>query len=248
LLGALFLRTVIDGVSKIIKAGADVYEGLIVGVVVVFAVVFTRGSETTLRQRSLFAGPLGLVTIFNLTLLAGVLMALIGSRLLGNLIQMNALWLAGYSMIAVLSLFCLLRQPWPTATQKRLGLVWAVLTVAAGIGIDRYYPIAQTNAAKSAVERLGGKVVRNDAGLVVDLNDQPVDDAAFRRLESRLLALDPLVELRLRGTKLTDKSVDALGKQKKSLKTIDLRGTEVTTGGVMRLRRTQPDAQIAIDP
>lgn len=41
-LGALFLRVVIDGVSKIIKSGADVYEGLIVGLVVVLAVAFTQ--------------------------------------------------------------------------------------------------------------------------------------------------------------------------------------------------------------
>ena len=52
-LGALFLRVVIDGVSKIIKSGADVYEGLIVGLVVVLAVAFTqwrswgRGSRTS---------------------------------------------------------------------------------------------------------------------------------------------------------------------------------------------------------
>jgi len=38
ILGTIFLRVVIDAVSKIIKTGADVYEGLIVGVVVVLAV------------------------------------------------------------------------------------------------------------------------------------------------------------------------------------------------------------------
>ncbi|MDZ4689597.1 MAG: ABC transporter permease [Planctomycetaceae bacterium] len=248
LLGALFLRTVIDGVSKIIKTGADVYEGLIVGVVVVFAVVFTRGPEATQRQRSLFAGALGLVTVVNLTLLAGVLMALIGSRLLGSLVQMNALWLAGFSMVAVFALLCLLRQPWSPATQKRLGLVWAALTIATGIGVDRYYPIAQTNAAVSAVKQLGGKVVSNDAGIVVDLNDTAVDDAAFRRLEPRLAALHPLVELRLRATKLTDKSVDGIGKLKKSLKTIDIRGSGFTPGGAMRLRRAAPDALVVTEP
>src|SRR5205807_4382724 len=40
-LGVLFLRTVIDGVAKVIKTGADVYEGLIVGSVVVIAVALT---------------------------------------------------------------------------------------------------------------------------------------------------------------------------------------------------------------
>lgn len=38
ILGTVFLRVVIDAVSKIIKTGADVYEGLIVGIVVVIAV------------------------------------------------------------------------------------------------------------------------------------------------------------------------------------------------------------------
>src|SRR5204863_6688681 len=41
-LGCLFLRTVIDGIAKIIKTGADVYEGLIVGIVVVIAVAFIQ--------------------------------------------------------------------------------------------------------------------------------------------------------------------------------------------------------------
>src|SRR5262249_6526297 len=40
-LGVLFLRSVIDGVAKIIKSNAEVYEGLIVGAVVVIAVALT---------------------------------------------------------------------------------------------------------------------------------------------------------------------------------------------------------------
>uniref|UniRef100_A0A7C2PG09 ABC transporter permease n=1 Tax=Schlesneria paludicola TaxID=360056 RepID=A0A7C2PG09_9PLAN len=248
LLGALFLRTVIDGVNKVVKAGADVYEGFIVGVVVVFAVVFTRGHESAQRQRSLFAGPLGLVTMLNLTLLAGVLMALIGSRLLGAHVQMNAVWLAVFSMIAVFVLLALLRPAWSAAARKRVGILWAVATIATGIGVDRYYPIAQTKAALAAVQQAGGKVVRNDVGIVVDLSDTPLDDAALRKLEPRLGALDPLVELRLRGTKLTDRSVDVIGRLPKSLTTIDVRGTGMTTGGVLRLRRALPNARVATEP
>ena len=83
LLGALFLRVVIDGVAKIIKTGADVYEGLIVGVLVVFAVTFTKTSANlSLASRKLFSGPLGWVTILNLTLLSAVMMALLGAKLL----------------------------------------------------------------------------------------------------------------------------------------------------------------------
>lgn len=58
-LGALFLRVVIDGVAKIIKTGADVYEGLIVGGVVILAVAFTQTASGGGRVRRFFAGPLG---------------------------------------------------------------------------------------------------------------------------------------------------------------------------------------------
>jgi ribose/xylose/arabinose/galactoside ABC-type transport system permease subunit len=71
-LGALFLRVVIDAIAKVIKTGADVYEGLVVGFVVVTAVAFSqrRGS------RELFAGALGGVTVVTLALMAGGLAAL----------------------------------------------------------------------------------------------------------------------------------------------------------------------------
>src|SRR5205809_4019807 len=65
-LGALFLRVVIDGVAKIIKTGADVYEGLIVGGVVVVAVAFTHLRQSGRRGTRFFAGPLGAVTTLNL--------------------------------------------------------------------------------------------------------------------------------------------------------------------------------------
>ncbi|HJT75827.1 MAG TPA: ABC transporter permease [Gemmataceae bacterium] len=79
-LGTLFLITVIDAVSKIIKAGADTYQGLIVGIVVVFAVAFTQWRQATRQGMRFFAGPLGVVAIINLTLLVGVLGALVGQK------------------------------------------------------------------------------------------------------------------------------------------------------------------------
>ena len=42
ILGCLFLRTIIDAVQKIVGAGSDVYEGMIVGIVVVVAVTFSQ--------------------------------------------------------------------------------------------------------------------------------------------------------------------------------------------------------------
>jgi ribose/xylose/arabinose/galactoside ABC-type transport system permease subunit len=72
-LGVLFLRSVIDGVAKIIKSNAEVYEGLIVGGVVVVAVALTQFRQAAGRGQRFFAGALGWVTILNLALLAGVL-------------------------------------------------------------------------------------------------------------------------------------------------------------------------------
>ncbi len=77
-LGALFLRIVIDGIDKIIKTGADVYQGLIVGVVVVLAVAFSQ-REAGGSRTQLFAGGLGMVIIVVLSLLAGVAAALMTS-------------------------------------------------------------------------------------------------------------------------------------------------------------------------
>jgi ribose/xylose/arabinose/galactoside ABC-type transport system permease subunit len=75
-LGALFLRVVIDGISKVIKTGADVYEGLVVGLVVVTAVAFSQFGRVRGGSRELFAGALGGVTVVTLALVAGALAAL----------------------------------------------------------------------------------------------------------------------------------------------------------------------------
>jgi ribose/xylose/arabinose/galactoside ABC-type transport system permease subunit len=75
-LGALFLRCVIDGVAKIIKTGADVYEGLIVGVVVVVAVAFSQLRRARGR-RQVFPGVQGAVAVLTLSLLAAILAMLL---------------------------------------------------------------------------------------------------------------------------------------------------------------------------
>ena len=54
--GACFLRVVIDAVAKLIKTGADVYEGMIVGVVVVLAVTFSQLRQLLQSARELFPG------------------------------------------------------------------------------------------------------------------------------------------------------------------------------------------------
>ena len=91
-LGAIFLRIVIDGVAKIIKSGADVYEGLVVGIVVVFAVAFSQFHEATAVGRRFFAGGLGVVAMITLSLLSAAVSMLfadsagMNSKLVGSVI------------------------------------------------------------------------------------------------------------------------------------------------------------------
>ncbi len=62
-LGVIFLRVVIDGIPKVIKANADVYEGLIVGIVIVIAVALTQLRQGGWRRQRFFSGALGVTTL-----------------------------------------------------------------------------------------------------------------------------------------------------------------------------------------
>ena len=72
-LGALFLRLVIDAVAKLIKAGADVYEGMIVGIVVVLAVTLTQFRQLVQSGREFFQGVRGIFAIPTLAIALGLL-------------------------------------------------------------------------------------------------------------------------------------------------------------------------------
>jgi len=78
ILGALFLRLVIDAVAKLIKAGADVYEGMIVGAVVVLAVTLTQFRQLVQSGREFFPGVRGALAIPTLAITTGLL-AMMGS-------------------------------------------------------------------------------------------------------------------------------------------------------------------------
>jgi ribose/xylose/arabinose/galactoside ABC-type transport system permease subunit len=71
-LGVLFLRVVIDGVAKIIKTGADVYEGMIVGILVVVAVAISQLRQVGHVRTQFFPGPLGVIAGLTLALLAAL--------------------------------------------------------------------------------------------------------------------------------------------------------------------------------
>ena len=242
-LGALFLRVVIDGVAKIIKTGADVYEGLIVGVLVVFAVTFTKTSEAmSSTRRKLFSGPLGGVTIVNLTLLAGVMMALLGAKLLRGRVQMDAAWLALITATSTLFLWLILRSGATLQKQRSWGIAWAVATIVMAIGLDMNYPQFQRGAAVAIARNAGGSVTQNDdGGIVVDLAGSRCTDAELKRLLQRVKYFSNVTEIRLNNTGITDSGLDAIGKafqEVKSLKRLVTTGSKVTNVGVTKLKRT----------
>jgi ribose/xylose/arabinose/galactoside ABC-type transport system permease subunit len=71
-LGCLFLRTIIDSVQKIVGAGADVFEGMIVGIVVVVAVTFSQRGGGKLIGKRYFSDEIGWSVIPALGLLSGL--------------------------------------------------------------------------------------------------------------------------------------------------------------------------------
>jgi len=248
LLGALFLRVVIDGVSKIIKTGADVYEGLIVGVLVVFAVTFTKSSEAISARRKLFLGPLGVITILNLTLLAGVLMALLGVKMLRGRVQMDSSWLAAIASASTLCLLLIIRSDWPARTKRFAGIAWAVATLAGSIGLDMNYPKLQRGFAVSAVSAFKGSILQNDnGGIIVDLGGSRCTDADLKRLLPRLKFFDNVTELRLNDTAITDVGLDAIGKSFQETKSLQMVVTDtsgVTQNGLQKLQRSLEKVKI----
>jgi ribose/xylose/arabinose/galactoside ABC-type transport system permease subunit len=94
-LGTIFLRVVIDAVSKIIKTGADVYEGLIVGIVVVIAVTFAQLGQLASGGRRLLPGALGLAAIPVLAVLSGAVVAMMASGRAGLVTGIAATVLLG---------------------------------------------------------------------------------------------------------------------------------------------------------
>lgn len=77
MLGTLFLRLIIDAVSKVIKSNAKVYEGMVVGVVVALAVTFTQFRQLVASGRQFFPGIRGWFAIVTLGLGSAILFAMV---------------------------------------------------------------------------------------------------------------------------------------------------------------------------
>ncbi|MDA1213545.1 MAG: ABC transporter permease [Planctomycetota bacterium] len=228
--GALFLRVVIDGVAKIIKTGADVYEGLIVGVVVVCAVAFSQSTGSKKRLR-FFAGNLGWVTILNLTLLTWGLFLIIGPELLPDSLVLEATHVALLAGGGMAGLLIVLRSSL-SSTKQRWGIVaMAAGVLVAGATIQSQLPRYRAGAAVKQVQDFGGTVTADSSGFIVDLTGRPVGDGDLATLIPLMKFLPSRIDLRLAKTNITDRGTRLLI-DLPNLKRLDVTGTPVTRRGV----------------
>jgi hypothetical protein len=79
MLGTLFLRIIIDSVAKLFRSQPDLFEGLVVGVLVVLAVAFNQLRGAGGLRKPYFPGLLGLLNVAIISALAGVMTAVTSS-------------------------------------------------------------------------------------------------------------------------------------------------------------------------
>jgi ribose/xylose/arabinose/galactoside ABC-type transport system permease subunit len=242
-LGALFLRVVIDGVAKIIKTGADVYEGLIVGVVVVFAVAFSQ-TEGRRHRVPFFAGGLGFVAAVNLSLIAGTMAVLIGPTLLEQKTSLEGPYLGIWTALSIFALLMFMRS---SLRGSRGAIVAAGLAAAVVVlfwGLDRGVPAYRIYRATSLVRSLGGHISMDEAGIAsVDFGGTNLDDDSLRDVVDRLRMLPNVQGLSLARTRVTDRGIPAVRSLTK-LKRLDITGTTISSSEKTILGRSLPDLEI----
>ncbi|MCA9044470.1 MAG: hypothetical protein KDA69_09125, partial [Planctomycetaceae bacterium] len=72
MLGTVFLQVVIDSVAKLFKSHPDLFEGMVVGSLVIFAVAITTLRESRHIRKQFFPGALGLCNVGILSVLMGI--------------------------------------------------------------------------------------------------------------------------------------------------------------------------------
>ena len=241
-LGAIFLRTVMDGVAKIIKTSADIYEGMIVGVVVVVAVAFSQ-QQNVQGGHGFFKGWLGKVAILNLALFAALMAALLGPTFLQNKTALNAWHFALLTFLAMSGLMLILASQLAGKTRSLAAISLMVFILLAGFGYDRALPNMRYQAALQSVKQYQGKVQQQEDGIAVDLSGLQLNDAQFQSLVNQMQYLTNLTELNLKGVPITEKSIGVL-MQLKVLRRLDLTGTKISPDNYRRLLRQNPDLSI----
>jgi len=100
---------VIDSVAKIVKVGADDYQGMIVGFLVVLAVAFNELGGGRGKAKQFFPGVLGAMAIAILAILAGVIATIMAGRNTGATVVLASL--VGFGLIAIVQGRAAARRP-----------------------------------------------------------------------------------------------------------------------------------------
>jgi ribose/xylose/arabinose/galactoside ABC-type transport system permease subunit len=79
-LGVLFLQEVIDAVAKVIHKQSQLYEGTVLGLVLICASVFSRFREMAGHKKQLFPGLLGWLSIVSIAMFSGLVLMMMWSR------------------------------------------------------------------------------------------------------------------------------------------------------------------------
>ena len=79
MLGTLFLRVIVNSVAKLFRSQPDLFEGLVVGMLVVLAVAFNQLRGSGGLRKPFFPGLLGMLNVVIISVLAGVMTAVTSS-------------------------------------------------------------------------------------------------------------------------------------------------------------------------
>ncbi|VAX41171.1 Ribose ABC transport system, permease protein RbsC (TC 3.A.1.2.1) [hydrothermal vent metagenome] len=241
-LGALFLRVVMDGIAKVIKVSADVYEGLIVGVVVVFAVAFSQVEKRSQKQQ-LFAGGLGKIAVLNLSFFAAIMLALLGPTFLAENNSLAVWHLAALAFVPTALVLLILSSNKSNKIHWGISFVILLIAIGTGIGLERSLPRIRYDRTIAVVTSARGKIEQVEDGTAVSFSDIEMNDKEFRKLATHLKNITDLVELNLHNIPITEKSIDAIATIK-TIRRLKLSKTKIAQENKRKLLRKLPDVQL----
>ena len=142
------------------------------------------------------------------------------------------------------------RRNWMSFSLRTLLIFVPLAAIGLGVGFRWWYPQYLERRAVQEVERLGGKVVRDERGSVitVELPGAGLDDAGLRRLvEQHLRYLPELHDLVLANNDIGDNGLQALA-ELPQLKYVYLAQNKVTDQGVAELKAKRPHLDVKLTP
>jgi WD40 repeat protein len=137
------------------------------------------------------------------------------------------------------------RRNWLRFSLRTLLILAPLAAVGMGLGFRAWYANYVERRAVEEIERVGGKVVRNEGGEVVsvELPGTNIDDEKLRQLIPHLANLRRLETLVLVSNKITDEGLLMLA-EVPQIQMVYISGTSVTEPGVAKLQALRPKLKI----